>query len=131
MSATPPPPVGSVVWLDLTSNNAPQLREFYSQVVGWNAEGLSMGDYSDFVMSSPDDGVSCAGICHARGVNADLPPVWLAYVVVADLAQSLTHCRASGGEVLVDARVTQGGSYAVIRDPAGACLALYQSEKVD
>ena len=27
-----------------------------------------------------------AGVCHARGANANIPPVWLVYFTVADLA---------------------------------------------
>jgi hypothetical protein len=31
-----------------------------------------MGDYSDYTMMCPGDGDAVAGICHARGSNADL-----------------------------------------------------------
>lgn len=112
--------------MDLTSAIAPELARFYAQVAGWQPQPVSMGEYDDFVMLSPSDGVSCAGICHARGVNADLPAVWLVYVVVADLNQSLDACHQHGGKVLVGPRHTQGGDYAIIQDPGGAHLALYQ-----
>src|SRR5438128_803527 len=42
-----------------------------------------MGGYSDFTMSPPGGGAIVAGVCHARGHNADLPPQWLIYVTVA------------------------------------------------
>ena len=124
----PAPLVGTMAWMDLTVADATGLADFYARVVGWQAQGVSMGDYEDFVMVSPADGVSSAGVCHARGVNKDLPPVWLVYIVVADLEQSLAACRAGGGEVIVGPRHTQGGDYAIICDPAGAHLALYQAD---
>ena len=119
--------LGSIAWTDLTVPNAVEVRDFYSAVVGWSFEALSMGDYDDFVMmpSGSNDGV--AGICHARGSNSDLPPVWLIYVTVENLDASLAAVTSGGGEVVSGPRAVGNDSMAVIRDPAGAHLALYQT----
>jgi predicted enzyme related to lactoylglutathione lyase len=122
MSATPK--VGEISWTDLTVEHAEQIRDFYQAVVGWKPEPLSMGTYSDFVMNA--DGVGTAGICHARGGNADLPPVWLIYITVEDLDHSLDECGRLGGSLVVAPRSYGGGRYCVIKDPAGAICALYQ-----
>jgi len=50
---------------------------------------------------SAADGRVVAGICHARGENAGLPPVWLVYITVADLDESLRRCVEGGGAVRV------------------------------
>ena len=84
-----------------------------------------MGTYADFVMKA-DNGEEIAGICHARGSNADLPPVWLVYITVDDLDHSLEQCQLLGGSVLTSPRSYAGGRYCVIKDPAGAICALYQ-----
>jgi predicted enzyme related to lactoylglutathione lyase len=84
-----------------------------------------MGSYADFVMKA-HDGEEIAGICHARGSNADLPPVWLMYITVEDLDHSLEECYRLGGSVLTQPRSYAGGRYCVIKDPAGAICALYQ-----
>ena len=52
---------------------AGEVRGIYEAVVGWKSSGLDMGGYSDYVMSLPRGGRTVAGICHARGSNADLP----------------------------------------------------------
>ena len=65
--------VGSIVWTDLTTDKAAQTREFYEAVVGWTSAPVSMGDYDDFNMVAPESGRTIAGVCHARGSNADLP----------------------------------------------------------
>lgn len=128
MSDAPRPEVGSAGWIDLTIPEAGALREFYSAVVGWTSEGLDMKGYQDYVMSEPGSGKPTAGICHARGANAGLPPVWLVYFTVADLEASLAAVTARGGAVLRPPTNAGGqGRYAVIRDPAGAVAALYQS----
>jgi predicted enzyme related to lactoylglutathione lyase len=122
MSPTPRP--GEISWTDLTVEQAEEMRDFYQAVVGWTPEALSMGTYSDFVMNA--NGTGTAGICHARGSNADLPPVWLIYITVDDLDHSLDECERLGGSLVVAPRSYGGGRYCVIKDPAGAICALYQ-----
>lgn len=126
MSDAPKPVMGTIGWHDLTVPNADEVRDFYAAVVGWNTEPLDMGGYSDYVMKSPETDAGIAGVCHARGTNANLPPQWLIYVYVPDLDASLEHCRALGGTVLVGPKSMGESRYAVIRDPAGAAMALYQ-----
>jgi predicted enzyme related to lactoylglutathione lyase len=120
------PAIGTIAWRDLTVPDAAVVRDFYSAVVGWQAEPLSMGEYDDFVMKSPANGEAIAGICYARGGNADLPPQWLSYVIVENLDASLQRCTENGGTVLTHVKGEGGGRYCVIRDPAGAVLALME-----
>ncbi len=126
MTTPPPPPVGSIGWADLTVPDATGLKDFYAQVAGWSIVPLSMGDYDDYVMTMPNSQTAVAGVCHARGKNAGLPAVWLMYITVADLDASLAACRASGGTVVMEPRSSGGTArYAVIQDPAGASVALF------
>jgi uncharacterized protein len=119
-------PVGSIGWTDLTVPDAGPVRDFYARVVGWRAEPVSMGDYDDFNMVRPSDGQPAAGVCHARGANAQLPGVWLIYVVVESLDASLAQVRALGGRVIGEPRSAGTGRFAVIADPAGAVCGLYE-----
>lgn len=120
--------IGSIGWLDLTVDDADGVRDFYARVVGWESEPLDMGGYSDYVMKSPESGTPRGGVCHARGPNAGLPAQWLAYLIVADLDVSLAQVEELGGQVVSAPRSTGDGSFAVIRDPAGAVVALYAKE---
>ena len=119
------PRIGAIGWTDLTVANAPEIREFYGQVVGWASSELSMGDYSDYCMLAPETGDMVAGICHARGVNADYPAQWLVYITVEDVDESAKLAVQLGGEILVGPKDGGGGRLCVIRDPAGAVAALY------
>lgn len=128
MTTPPPPPIGSIGWADLTVPDATGLRDFYAQVAGWTVMPLSMGDYDDYVMMQPGTEIPVAGVCHARGKNAGLPPVWLLYITVTDLDARLAACTAAGGTVLMAPRSSGGAArYAVIQDPAGAAVALYDA----
>ncbi len=121
-------PMGRIAWLDLTVTDAARARDFYRDVVGWSVAEQAMSDsegkYADYVMQDPD-GDAVAGICHARGVNAGLPPVWLLYLPVDDLAESLRRVEVEGGSVIKTSRSADGTlRYAVIRDPVGAHFSL-------
>lgn len=117
--------VGTIGWMDLTVENAEQVRDFYASVVGWTPENVEMGGYSDFIMKAPGVEQGVSGICHARGSNADLPPQWLIYITVDDLDQSVKTCLSLGGSVISGPKnYGEEWRYCVIRDPAGAAAAL-------
>lgn len=120
--------IGSIGWMDLTVENADQVKNFYAAVTGWMPSGLDMGGYDDYVMTIPETGAGVSGICHARGPNASLPPVWLIYINVADIEQSLRRCEELGGQAITPIKsYGEQGRYCIIRDPAGAHCALYQA----
>lgn len=118
---------GRIGWIDITVEDAEGLRDFYAAVAGWKPENVDMGDYADFNMTMPGSGTPAAGICHARGGNAELPPQWLIYIFVENAEASAETCVELGGRVLVGPKSMGGGTFAVIEDPSGAVAALYQS----
>ncbi|CAM2068337.1 VOC family protein [Sulfidibacter corallicola] len=126
MSEHEAPKVGSIGWIDLTVDNADEVRDFYKEVVGYKTSEVSMGDYADYCLNVPETNTPVAGVCHARGENANLPAQWLIYMTVADLDASLAAVEARGGKIVVPAKGLAGGRFAVITDPAGAISALYQ-----
>lgn len=127
--------VGRIAWLDLTVSDASAARNFYQQVVGWAVQNVEMEDggdrYADYTMIG-GDGEAAAGICHARGMNVGLPPVWMIYLPVGDLAESLRRVPEEGGKI-VKAVQGEDGTYvhAAVQDPAGAYVALVTQNMVN
>lgn len=127
--------VGHILWTDLTVPNATEVRDFYAAVVGWTFEEIPMDGYSDFVMVAPGPApdkptqgpFGMAGICHARGANADLPAQWLNYFGVADIDASRAAVVEKGGKILSDIRTHGPSRYCVIEDPAGAVCAIFEN----
>lgn len=120
--------IGAIVSADITVPKADLLKDFYTQVIGWQTEDFSMKDgdgaYTDYVMKD-DAGNWAGGICHSRGVNKDLPPQWIVYINVADIAQSVRKCVELGGKVLKESKNAEGEyQYALLQDPLGAVLAV-------
>ena len=124
MSQPELPSPGNIVWQDLTVPEAPAVRDFYCQVVGWSYTDHDMGEYNDFNIIHPETGHTVAGICHRQGPNANVPAQWLIYIVVDDVAGSAQRCRDLGGQVLDGPRAMGDQQFCVIQDPAGAVAAL-------
>lgn len=129
MSEQPNTKPGSIAWFDLTVNDAEGVRDFYKGLVGWEASPLSMGEYDDYVMKRGGTDQTVAGICHARGVNKDLPPVWMIYIVVENVEAAVAKCQELGGKVLIPPRPETGNASAVLQDPAGAVFTVYQAQQ--
>ena len=119
-----PSNIGRIEWIDLTVDNAESIKSFYTNVVGWKSTDVEMGNYSDFNINLPETGDTVAGICHARGMNANMPSQWLIYVRVKDVTLSAAETEQRGGKVLDGPRRMGGSNFCVIEDPAGAVLAL-------
>lgn len=121
---------GQIGWIDLTVSDATAVRDFYQSVTGWTPSPVEMGGYQDFCMLPPGEGQPVAGICHARGQNIGLPPVWLVYITVDDLDQSIRRCEELGGKVVRPTTdMGASGRFCVISDPAGASCALFEPAK--
>src|SRR5262249_19690384 len=119
--------LGQIGWVDLTVPDADAVRDFYQHVTGWTPSPVDMGGYQDYCMNPAGTEGPVAGICHARAANAGLPPVWLIYVNVPDLDESLRQCLARGGKLRSQPRsMGAQGRYCVIEDPAGAVAALFE-----
>jgi len=130
MSEQEGPAVGSLVGFDLTVENAEEIRDFYSAVVGWKTSPVDMGGYSDYMMLQPADDKPAAGVVWARGINSDQPQAqWISYVQVASLSESVNKAVELGGSIVIDRRGPGNEwPFVVIKDPAGAMLALMGPE---
>jgi predicted enzyme related to lactoylglutathione lyase len=121
-------PAGRIAWLDLTVSDASATRDFYRQVVGWAVQEVEMEDegehYADYTMLG-EDGNPAAGVCHARAVNIGLPPVWMLYLPVGDIAESLRRVEEEGGKVIKAIQGDDGAYvYAAVQDPVGVYVGL-------
>jgi len=127
-----PNAVGHIHWHDYTMKDAARVRDFYSKVVGWSSSDVAMSDsngaYADYCMHAPgsdgNPGPVVAGVCHARGVNAKIPPQWLMYITVADVEASAKKCVELGGKLIDGPRKMGNQTFCAIQDPGGAVCAL-------
>ena len=118
---------GKIGWIDLTVDDATAVKDFYSQVAGWDSSAVSLGDYEDYCVQPAGSDAPVAGICHKRGANANIPSQWMIYITVENLTASMSRCEEMGGEIVCPRRdMGSHGDMCIIRDPAGAVAALIQ-----
>lgn len=120
--------IGTILWQDLTVKNAEKVKDFYQHVVGWDTSPVSMGDYNDYSVVTPNSKETVGGICHAKGANEHIPAQWLLYVQVEDVKESIARCVSLGGKLVDGPRSMNDHQFCVIQDPEGAVIALMSPE---
>ena len=111
------------VHVELHTKDLAKAKAFYGRLFGWQLQDLPMsGGGGSYTMITVGEGTG-GGM-----MNDDkLPPHWLAYVGVDDIAASTKRARELGATILQDVmEVGEYGFMSVVRDPTGATLALWK-----
>jgi predicted enzyme related to lactoylglutathione lyase len=117
-------PIGAPCWVDLMSSDTERSRTFYGELFGWTAEEPKeeFGGYFNF----SKDGVLVAGGM-ASGPDSAVSDVWSVYLATDDARKTLDAASTEGGQVIVPAMdVADLGTMAVVLDPGGAAIGLWQ-----
>jgi len=118
--------VGAVCWVECLSRDPMVARRFYEQLLGWTSEEGTGG----YVVFSRD-GERVGGLMAMPStVPERAPSHWLVYFAVADVAVSCERAIASGGTVLAPAHDIDEGRFAILADPSGAVLAVFEGPPV-
>jgi predicted enzyme related to lactoylglutathione lyase len=119
--------LGQYLWHELLTTDPDAGAGFYGKVLGWSRFPYE-GDPGYAMLGNaqgPVGGVRQLG----KDPLADMAgPNWLTYVGVPDLTAALAAVEARGGRLVhaVTAVPGNGGRYAVIADPQGAVIGLYE-----
>lgn len=116
---------GEPRWADLESSDVDVAKAFYSQLFGWEIQeaGPEYGGYVTFLK----DGAQVAGLNAPMG-GGPASNAWLTYLQVDDAQAVAKAARAAGATVLVEPMVVgDQGTMAVLADPTGAVVGIWQS----
>jgi predicted enzyme related to lactoylglutathione lyase len=117
---------GVPCWVDTWQPDADAAMSFYTQIFDWEAED-----------TMPDGVEGTHYMCRLRGRDVaaiasrpeGAPPVtaWTTYVWVDDVDATVAKAKDAGGSALVEPfDALDGGRIAVIADPAGAAIGIWQ-----
>jgi hypothetical protein len=117
-------------WAELWTHDTAAAADFYREVIGYELEVVPVGDESYSAFST--SGKRNAGLVELE--RADIAPRWAPYVGVTDLRAILVRVWQEGGQVLrepaeVDFAAAGANRVALIADPSGAALFLYQLDE--
>jgi predicted enzyme related to lactoylglutathione lyase len=122
------PKNGSFAWLELGTTDRRAAKNFYSNLFGWSAEDMSMGPemtYTIFRIGGSD--VGGAYQLMKEQLDAKVPPHWMLYIGVENADEAaLRAVRLGGQQLMAPADIPHVGRFAVLQDPTGAAISIFQ-----
>ncbi len=118
-------PAGAPCWVELASTDMDRARAFYGDLFGWTSEasGPEYGGYIGF--ASDGDGVAGGMPCDDTNPAKN---TWTIYLRVDDVEATTAAAKSAGAQVALEPmQVGTLGSMAVIIDPGGASVGLWQT----
>jgi predicted enzyme related to lactoylglutathione lyase len=116
---------GDWIWIQLLSRDAKKASEFYRTVGGYEVRENTAGRLSDYVLIS--DGYARATIRSSPKAAERKQSIWLPFVRVKEIGESVTKAKQLGGKVLIEPKPELfDGKVAVIADPTGAAIGIME-----
>ena len=109
-----------IVHLELQTGSLPQACAFYTRLFGWRAETIRRGA-ATYVALELSEGIDGGVVEHETH-----RPLWLPYIEVADLGQTVATARRLGAAVTLEPREGPAGWRSVLAAPACGEMALWQ-----
>jgi predicted enzyme related to lactoylglutathione lyase len=125
---TPTIVLGAPCWIDLYTSDPQRAKRFYGRLFGWTTmdPGPEYGGYSLFQR----DGKATAG-CMGNSGEEGHPDSWTIYLHTDDADRTVAAATAGGGQVVVEPMdVTENGRMAMVVDPGGAGIGIWQPKEV-
>ncbi|MGC0365816.1 putative enzyme related to lactoylglutathione lyase [Rhodococcus sp. 27YEA15] len=119
---------GTPCWIDLTSSDTKTAATFYTNLFGWQTDTNDDDQYGGYVIFSKN-GQPIAGL-GGRQPGNPYADVWTTYISSADAAASAAKAEAAGATIMMSAMtVGPKGSMAILGDPSGAVVGLWQPDE--
>jgi uncharacterized protein len=116
--------VGKFVWHEQVSSDPSQAQGFYTQLFGWGTEVFKPGE-ADYTMIS-SGGQNHGGF--SKAMEGAPPPHWLGSVRVENVDETIEKAKSAGGKLAAGPfDMDEVGRMAIIGDPQGAFVGLYQA----
>ena len=120
--------LGAPCWIDLYSSDTERAKDFYGRIFGWTTmdPGPDYGGYFLFQR----DGKVVAG-CMGNDGEQGAPDAWTIYLHSDDADRTVEAAKTKGAPVYVEPMdVTQNGRMAMVADPGGAAVGIWQPKEV-
>ncbi len=113
---------GSIAWTEIATSTPAESLEFYKSLFGWESEEMMDGAYHMIKAN----GEETAGIMD-KSAMCDGPPMWVTYVNVASIDDSLARLVELGGKEMMGKTPVEGrGFFAMVEDPHGGKFAIWE-----
>ncbi len=114
------------IHIELSTSDVDKAKSFYGSLFDWKLKDEQMGPDMTYTMVSVGEGT---GGGMMKQMMPGAPSAWLPYVDVSDIKASVQKVTTLGGKVVRDVmEVMDAGYIAIITDPTGAYLGLWQTK---
>ena len=122
---------GEFCWNELITSDTAGAKDFYGQLFGWASEDMDMGDktYTMFRAPGAPEGPEGMTAGMIESPMPEMPPLWLSYVIVEDVAATLDKAVSLGATVVKETTDIPMGTFAVFTDPQGATFAIWKKRE--
>ncbi|HUQ90290.1 MAG TPA: VOC family protein [Bryobacteraceae bacterium] len=121
-------PAGGFCWFELGTTDQDAAKTFYSSLFGWTPVDNPMGPsftYTIFKLEGRD--AAAAYTLMPDMVANGVPPHWMVYVAADSADASAQKAAELGGKVMAPPMdVMDFGRMAILQDPAGAAISVWQ-----
>jgi len=120
---------GAFCWNELMTNDIQEAKTFYSKLFGWGTHDHDMEGFSYTLFKNGDQDVG--GMMRIpEGHEKEIPPHWMSYVYVTNVEETVQKARSLGATIKQEPMdVGDFGRLAVLQDPTGAHIAIWQQTK--
>jgi predicted enzyme related to lactoylglutathione lyase len=120
---------GQFSWVELGTTDSAAAKKFYGGLFGWTFEDMPAGPDMVYTMAKLGNHHACALYKMGKDMHG-VPPHWLSYVTVENVDQTTTKAKQNGGKAMKEPfDVMDVGRMAILTDPTGAHIALWQPKK--
>jgi predicted enzyme related to lactoylglutathione lyase len=118
---------GSFVWYELMSSDVAAAKAFYTKVIGWKTEDMSMPGMTYTVLRAGDTQIGGMMTLPKDAAAAGMRPCWTSYIDVDDVDAAAAKVRSLDGKIYsAPADIPNVGRFAVVADPQGASFNLFK-----
>jgi hypothetical protein len=119
---------GLFTWTDISTPDPEGAKAFYTSLFGWDAEDQQDPDGNYVYTMFSREGKTVAGLGPQQaGTDENMPAMWNSYVTVDDVNATVDGWALARGTVVMPPMdVFDSGRMAVVADPEGAIVALWQ-----
>jgi len=115
------------VHVELATTDVDKAKSFYRSLFDWKLNDMDMGGGMTYTLIEVGEGTGGGMMKHPM---PGAPSSWLAYVNVDDVAAATATAKSLGATIFREVtEVPNAGSFAIIVDPTGAMLGLWQPLK--
>ena len=117
--------LGRFTWYELLTSDPQGGIDFYTKLVGWGTMTWE-GDMPYDMFTVGDNPIAGVMQLPEEAKAAGAPPHWLGYVYTPDLDGTTAKARELGGNVLNEIALPDIGRIAILADPQGGVIAVFQ-----